>query len=584
MNHSFNIVFPFQKIDREQRIVTGIATANNVDYEDDKISFEGSLNAFANWIGNIREMHSPLAVGKLIDYRPVPVSYRGRVYDGIEVSVYISKGAEQTWQKIIDGTLRGFSIGGRSMDAEMEFDEDLQRHVRVIKEYILGELSVVDNPCNPAGMFTMVKMMPDGSLEYSENSEDDEVLDKAIADVDLTPTESMAAAARRGLEWRQEYGRGGTSVGVARARDISNRKRLSPSTIRRMKSYFARHEVDKQASGWNSGEDGFPSAGRIAWELWGGDPGKSWANAKDAQISREEQKMAKSSEEERVFYCDKDEYAVFGDENSTCPSCAQEMKVIGFASDFDSEVINKMISTFLNKGGEKHMNLQNNLENDTMSDMDDFTDTQKDTILTKLGDFLFGNKEEAAMHAPASAAPTVTVNIDGSLLSKGIMSGDGEEVAGEESAPAEEAVAEEAAPEAEPEGGVVEDVAEESEVGDESASAENEGENEVNLEEVLAKFSSVLDDKLDTIKSEIAAEVDEKISKSVNAVEEATSETIEKLENEVEKIADTGAMKKSVDADDSDEEDSEIVEKSVESFWGGKFVPASVAKSLGYDS
>jgi hypothetical protein len=54
----------------------------------------------------------------------------------------------------------------------MEYDEELQRQVRVIKEYMLGELSVVDNPCNPAGMFTMVKMRSDGTLEYEEFDEE----------------------------------------------------------------------------------------------------------------------------------------------------------------------------------------------------------------------------------------------------------------------------------------------------------------------------------------------------------------------------------------------------------------------------
>ena len=88
----------------------------------------------------------------------------------------------------------------------------------------------------------------------------------------------MAEEAVRGLEWRQEFNRGGTEVGVARARDIKNKANLSLDTVKRMKSYFARHEVDKQGEGWSPGEDGYPSAGRIAWALWGGDPGKSWAN------------------------------------------------------------------------------------------------------------------------------------------------------------------------------------------------------------------------------------------------------------------------------------------------------------------
>lgn len=95
----------------------------------------------------------------------------------------------------------------------------------------------------------------------------------------FTPTEAMREEAQRGLEWRAEYGRGGTEVGVARARDIANGRRLSAETVKRMVSYFARHEVDKQGEGFSPGEDGYPSAGRIAWALWGGDPGKSWANA-----------------------------------------------------------------------------------------------------------------------------------------------------------------------------------------------------------------------------------------------------------------------------------------------------------------
>lgn len=96
-------------------------------------------------------------------------------------------------------------------------------------------------------------------------------------DIDFAPPEGAREEAARGLEWRAEYGRGGTEVGVARARDISNGKNLSPDTVNRMLSYFARHEVDQQGEGWSPDEDGFPSAGRIAWALWGGDPGYAWA-------------------------------------------------------------------------------------------------------------------------------------------------------------------------------------------------------------------------------------------------------------------------------------------------------------------
>jgi hypothetical protein len=111
----------------------------------------------------------------------------------------------------------------------------------------------------------------------------------AVADVDLTPTEAMARAAERGLRLREEHGRGGTEVGVARARDLKNRKTLSPATVRRMHSYFSRHAVDKKGKGW--GKD---SAGYIAWLLWGGDPGESWAARKVDELERAQGKSESS--------------------------------------------------------------------------------------------------------------------------------------------------------------------------------------------------------------------------------------------------------------------------------------------------
>jgi hypothetical protein len=109
----------------------------------------------------------------------------------------------------------------------------------------------------------------------------------AALQVDTQPTAEMAAEAERGLAWREEYNRGGTEVGVARARDISNRRNLSNDTIFRMKSYFRRHEIDKEGQGFSEGEPGYPSAGRIAWALWGGDAGYRWAERKVLEIERE---------------------------------------------------------------------------------------------------------------------------------------------------------------------------------------------------------------------------------------------------------------------------------------------------------
>lgn len=93
--------------------------------------------------------------------------------------------------------------------------------------------------------------------------------------IDFEPPQEAADAARKGLDLRGAFGRGGTDVGVARARDLKNRRTLSPDTVERMVSYFARHAVDKDAEDF--GKDDDPSAGYVAWLLWGGDPGRDWA-------------------------------------------------------------------------------------------------------------------------------------------------------------------------------------------------------------------------------------------------------------------------------------------------------------------
>jgi hypothetical protein len=107
----------------------------------------------------------------------------------------------------------------------------------------------------------------------------------ARSDVDLRPTEAMAKAAAYALEIRRTKPpsqRGMTAVGIARARDISNRVQLSVDTIKRMISFFARHEVDKKGSTWDEKGKGWQ-----AWNGWGGDPGRAWAIAKLKQLERE---------------------------------------------------------------------------------------------------------------------------------------------------------------------------------------------------------------------------------------------------------------------------------------------------------
>jgi len=111
----------------------------------------------------------------------------------------------------------------------------------------------------------------------------------------------MAEEAQRGLEWRKEFNRGGTQVGATRANQLVNRQNLSPSTVRRMFSFFSRHEVDKQAEGFRQGEDGYPSAGRIAWALWGGDAGFSWSRKVKNQLDKERDGQKELENDMRIF-------------------------------------------------------------------------------------------------------------------------------------------------------------------------------------------------------------------------------------------------------------------------------------------
>jgi hypothetical protein len=141
---------PFAKVDKERRIVSGFATLDNVDKQNDIVTPEASIKAFSKFRGNIREMHQPLSVGKMVSFKEDKYfdPETKKMYSGVYVSAYISKGAQNTWEKVLDGTLSAFSIGGRMNKWDDAYNTDLDKKVRVIKEYDLMELSLVDNPAN----------------------------------------------------------------------------------------------------------------------------------------------------------------------------------------------------------------------------------------------------------------------------------------------------------------------------------------------------------------------------------------------------------------------------------------------------
>jgi hypothetical protein len=161
-----HISVPFSKVDKENRTVSGFASLDNIDKHGDIITSEASQKAFDRFRGNLREMHQPVAVGKVLSFKQQSFydNKSGETYKGVFVTTYISKGAQDTWEKVLDGTLTGFSIGGNIVDSEDEFNKELNKSVRKVSDYELYELSLVDNPANPLANIFSIQKGVDGPI------------------------------------------------------------------------------------------------------------------------------------------------------------------------------------------------------------------------------------------------------------------------------------------------------------------------------------------------------------------------------------------------------------------------------------
>jgi HK97 family phage prohead protease len=112
--------------------------------------------------------------------------------------------------------------------------------------------------------------------------------ERAVDAGSYSPPEGVAVAAKRALQWIADglAGAGFTDVGRARAVQLASGKDVSADIVNRMLSYFARHEVDKTAVGFDNRDKGFPSPGRVAWDAWGGDAGQDWVNGLDMKMTK----------------------------------------------------------------------------------------------------------------------------------------------------------------------------------------------------------------------------------------------------------------------------------------------------------
>ena len=163
---TFSLSMSISKVDKVRRLVFGWATVDNPDLQNDVVTFEASQRAFAKFKGNLREMHQPIAAGRMVEYRPQqyvdPES--GKAYNGLFVSAYVSEGAENTWKKVLDGTLAAFSINGDINDSYSQYDPETGKTLRYVTDYTMKELSLVDSGGNQYSNVVSFAKSVDGEM------------------------------------------------------------------------------------------------------------------------------------------------------------------------------------------------------------------------------------------------------------------------------------------------------------------------------------------------------------------------------------------------------------------------------------
>jgi len=180
---SIRFGLPISKVDSERRIVSGFATTDAIDKQGDIVTQEASMKAFSNFNKNIREMHQPVAVGKMVAFRQDKYfdPETKKFYSGVYVSAYVSKGAQDTWEKVLDGTLSGFSIGGKMNKWDDGYDSKSDSKIRIIKDYDLVELSLVDNPANQFANIMSIEKNESGEI-FVKGDGTDTVLENVFYD------------------------------------------------------------------------------------------------------------------------------------------------------------------------------------------------------------------------------------------------------------------------------------------------------------------------------------------------------------------------------------------------------------------
>ena len=537
---NFNLSFPIDMIKKEERIVSGIATADNIDKSGDIVEFSASLEAFKNWGGNIREMHAPIAVGKAINFEPIEITAQdGTKYNAIKVDAYISKGAQDTWEKILDGTLKAFSIGGKIVE-KIESAEKMfrGRPVNIIKQYMLGELSLVDNPANALAVVDIIKMDTDGNLDYILDIVEDIAFEKAKQPL-KDPKGGLTAAGRR--HFKETEG-ANLKPGVRGAAD-------TPEKMRRKGSFLTRFFTNP--SGPMKKPNGEPSRLALSAAAWG-EPVPQ--NAQDAaELAAKGRRLLERYANTKEKGIEKEGEVTTGNMGAGIKNPTQ-----GYPKKKKKE---SLMTNEIKKESSEEISEDNDSINEVLKQMmDSISKTDNNNELVE--------NQDNELRNDINYDKVFNMNeqeINRLSLLKRVVNW------------------------------LVPDV-------QENASAqvevtENTQEEEMDIEVLKNALSDVVDQKLETfatsIKEEIEASVQNKIDDITKGFEASTAELQEKLEateqalteqeEQVKAFATAGAIKKSVDPED-DEDGEELTKSAPASVWNNVYLPQGLINSLGYKS
>ena len=532
---NFNLSFPIEMIKKEQRIISGIATADNIDKSGDIVDFSASLEAFKNWGGNIREMHSPIAVGKAVNFESIKIKGEdGQEYNAIRVDAYISKGAQDTWEKILDGTLQAFSIGGKILQKSESAEKMFRgKPVNVIEKYILGELSVVDNPANALATVDIIKRnSDDGGLDY--------VLDKASPLKD--PKGGLTAAGR--AHFKETEG-ANLKPGVKGPAD-------TPEKMRRKGSFLTRFFTNP--SGPMKDPKGRPTRLALSAAAWG-EPVPQ--NAQDAaELAAKGRRLLDRYQNTKEKGMKKEGEVTAGSMGSGIKNPTQG----SYQGPFPGKPKKK----------KKEFPMKNKFEDDSSEEYASESITAMFTQMLEMSNELeidanLVKMQENELHNDINYDKVLDMNEQESKLSllKRMVNW------------------------------LVPDIQENTSI--ETEVTENTQEEIMDIEILKDALSAVVDEKLaafaTSIKEEVEASVQEKIDTitkgfEVQATElqeklEATEQSLSEQEEKVEAFAKSGAIKKSVDPED-DEEGEDLLKSA--SIWDNTYLPQGLINSLGYKS